>query len=171
MIARIAGLSVRVLAASAFIALASPAVAKGLPPATPGEIAAGVQSCVAATSASRVDVEKLKTDGWRSATLSADGKPASTQLTFYGKGALLLTFDQHAARPICFLSAHIPNKASILDVGREMNRQMNVQGAADPKEADTYYWFPAGHLVQLKLTGKPNEPAVRVAVGFNPAEK
>lgn len=31
--------------------------------------------------------------------------------------------------------------------------------------------FPAGHIVQMKLTGKPDAPAVRIVDGFAPLEK
>jgi hypothetical protein len=150
--------------------LSGQAPAQGLPVANVGEIVAGAQSCIAATSPSGVDRAKLQANGWHTATISANGKPVQGGGIYYGKGDLLLRLGDGSSK-ICFVSARIADSGSFGEIGYALDKGLGVAGAAKPGEANTVYWFPADHIVQLQLTGGANAPGVRVAVGYNPAEK
>lgn len=167
-------MSVRALVRTRFpalllLSLAGPAAAQGLPVAAPQEIVAGTKSCAAATSAAGVDVRKLEADGWHHATMSADGKAIDT-LTLYGRGKLLLTLTKGNAK-ICFVTARIQNAATFGDVAFEMDKGLGAAGAANPGETNTIYWYLPGNIVQLIMTGKPEAPSVRAAVGYYAGEK
>jgi hypothetical protein len=157
------------LTVSALALIPAPAAAQGLPVATPQEIVAGAGSCAAATSAGGVDEHKLQADGWRAATMSANGRPVDT-LRFYSKGSLLLTLPKDTAK-ICIFTARIRDAATFGDIASVMDTGLNVSGTARQGEANTVYWFPSGHVVQMQLTGKPDSPSVRVGVGYMAAEK
>ena len=157
------------LAGAAALGLAGhAAAAAGLQPATPDEIVAGAKSCAAATSPAGVDQHKLEADGWRHATVAAGDKPVGA--TFYGKGDLLLTLNGPTAK-VCFVTARIKDSDAFGTIGNALNQELGVTAAAKPDEPDTAYWFPPDHIVQMQLTGKPDAPAVRIAVGYNPSEK
>jgi len=162
------GVPLRVLAGVVAFGLASNAAASGLQPAAPDEIVSGAKACAGATSAAGVDRGKLESAGWHHATATADDKPVDA--VFYGKGDLLLTLSGASAK-ICFITARIRDTAAFLDVGHAMDQGLAVSGASKLEEANTVYWFPPDHIVQMKLTGKPDAPAVRIAVGYNPSEK
>jgi hypothetical protein len=149
--------------------LAGQAAAQGLPVAAPQEIVAGTRSCAAATTAVGVDVQKLEADGWRRATVAADGKTVET-LAVYGKGKLLLTLIKGGAKS-CVVMARIQDAATFGDVAFEMDKGLGAAGAARPGEANTIYWFMPGNIVQMAMTGKPDAPSVRVAVGYYGGEK
>ena len=158
------------LAAATALLSAPPAASHGLPVASPQEVAAGAKSCAAATSASGVDVNKLTADGWRRASVSNNGQSINDAGLFFGKGDLLLTLSSSSAK-ICGIVARIQSTAALAPIIDAMGRQFGVPGKRRPNEADTAYWFPTGHIVQMKLTGKTDAPAVRVVVGYAPREK
>jgi len=163
------GLPMRVLAGAVAFGLAGHAAAAGLQPATADEIVAGTKSCTAATSQTGVDQNKLEADGWKHATVTTGEKPVGA--TFYGKGDLLLTLNGPAAK-ICFVTARIKDADAFGIIGNALNQGFGVTAAAKPDEPNTAYWFPPDHhIVQMQLTGKPDAPAVRIAVGYNPSEK
>jgi hypothetical protein len=149
--------------------LGAPAAAQGLPVAAPQEIVAAAQSCAAATGPSGVDQPKLIADGWHRASITSDGKPVENAGLIFGKGDLLLRLSDASAK-ICFISGRIQDAATLGDVAYAMDKGLGVSGAAKAGESNTYYWFPPNHIVQLQLTGKPDAPAVRVAVGYHPLE-
>ena len=142
--------------------------AQGLPPANPAEIVAGAQSCIIATGSKHVDQTKLEAQGWHSASVSQDGKAVATGLTFLGKDKLLLTFDKKSAAPTCFITAHLDEAGTFGDVAYAIDSGLGVHGAAKSGEANTIYWFPPDHIVQLSMTGTSAAPSVRVAVGYMP---
>lgn len=155
------------VAASLLLPIAAQASGQGLPVAAPQEIVAGAQSCAGATSEAGVDERKLEADGWRRATVT--GKAADA-LTFYGKGKLLLTLSKPAPK-VCIVTARIKEAETFGDIAFELEKATGTQGVAQPGEANTIYWFVPGHLFQLALTGKPDAPSVRVAVGYYAGEK
>jgi hypothetical protein len=158
------------LALAAFI-VGGESAAATLPVASAQEIVAGAQSCLAATSATTVDEQKLKADGWHDATMSSSGKAVATPLTFYGKGGLLLSLDRKSGKGLCMISGRIKNADAFGIIGSAMDKALGTAGTGNPNAPNTAYWFPADHIVQLKLTGTSDAPAVRIAVGINPAEK
>jgi hypothetical protein len=160
----------KIMAAATVVLSASPAASQGLPVSSPQEIAAGARSCSAATSAAGVDVNKLTADGWRRASVSDHGQSINNAGLFFGKGHLLLTLSSNSAK-ICGIVARIQSTAAFAPIIDAMGQQLGVPGKRRPNETDTAYWFPAGHIVQMKLTGKTDAPAVRVVVGYAPLEK
>jgi hypothetical protein len=157
-------------AAAALLLSGSPAPSQGLRVASAQEIAAGARSCAAATSASGVDVNKLTADGWHRASVTNKGQSIDNTGLFFGKGDLLLTLSSSSAK-ICGIVARIQSNAAFAPIVDEMGRQLGVPGKSRPNEANTAYWFPAGHIVQLKLSGQPATPAVRLVVGYAPQGK
>lgn len=135
-------------------------------PATPAEIVGGMKSCLSATTDKAVETNKLKADGWNAATVKAGGKDVDTSLTFFGKGNLLLMTDKTAKAPACFITASLPDAGTFDDVAYAVQDALGVSGKANEEEKGAIYFFPKGHLVQMTRTGKPDSPAVRIAVGF-----
>jgi len=164
------GIALNGLAAATVLLSAPPTGSHGLRAASPQEVAAGAKSCAAATSASGVDVNKLTADGWRRASVSNQGQSINNAGLFFGKGDLLLTLSSSSAK-ICGIVARIQSTAAFAPIIDAMSQQLGVPGKRRPNEADTAYWFPAGRIVQVKLTGKADAPAVRVVVGYAPLEK
>ncbi len=144
------------------------AAAQGLPPATPTDIASGVRSCLAATGPKTIDTDKLQADGWHSASVSQEGKPVATSLRIFGKDKVLVTIDKDAKVPTCFVTAHLPDADTFNDVAFSIDHDLGVHGKTDQGEADTFYFFPQGHIVQLKKTGTAAAPSVRIGVGYRP---
>jgi hypothetical protein len=149
--------------------MAAPAAAQGMAVAAPAEIVAGAKSCAAATSQSGVDERKLEADGWRRGTMSGGGKSADA-LRFYAKGNLLVVLTR-APSTLCAVTARIQDAATLNDVAFAMDKGLGAAGTGRPGEANTIYWFVPGSIVQLALTGKPDAPSVRVAVGYYAGEK
>ena len=162
--------SLGAVATAAFLLAAPQAASQGLRVASPEEIAAGARSCAAATAASGVEVNKLTADGWQAASVSNNGQSINNAGLYFGKGDLLLALSGSSAK-ICAIVARIQSNASLAPTLSAIGQQLGVPAKSRPNEANTAYWFPAGHIVQMKLTGKPDAPAVRIVVGFAPLEK
>lgn len=102
--------------------------------------------------------------------MSDNGKPVATELEFYGKGKLLLTLDKPTPK-FCFIVARIDEAGTFGDIGFAMDKALGVHGAARKEEPNTVYWVSPDHIFQMKMTGKTEEPSVRIAVGYHAAEK
>lgn len=125
-----------------------------------------MHSCLAATGPNIVDTDKLQADGWRSAVISQEGKAVSTSLRIFSKAKVLITIDKDAKVPTCFVTAHIPDADTFDDVAFSIDQDLGVHGSVNKGEADTLYFLPPGHIVQLKRTGTTTAPSVRIAVGY-----
>ncbi len=127
-----------------------------------------MQSCLSATTEKAVEADKLKSDGWHAASVTANGKAVDTSLVFFGKGNLLLITDKTAKAPACTITAHIQGAEAFDGVTSAIMNTLNVDGRAKSADRDTIYFFPKGHIVQLVKTGTSESPAIRIAVGFMP---
>ena len=134
------------------------------------EILAGTQSCVAATSPAGLDLAKLQSDGWRAATMSENGKPVASPLTFYGKGRLLLIIDAKNPKPFCILTAKI---TSVREYPRIQAYFASAFGAPlkDNGKGEQMFFPPNSHIIVIASTGSADSPSVRVAVGPVAQEK
>lgn len=148
------------------VQIASVANAQGRPPAAPAEIVAGMKSCLSATTDKAVETDKLRADGWNAVSVKAGGKDVDTSLVFFGRGNLLLMTDKTAKAPVCFITASLPDAGTFDDVAYAVQDALGVNGKANDGEKGAIYFFPKGHLVQMTRTGKPDSPAIRIAVGF-----
>jgi hypothetical protein len=153
-----------ILAVLAIFAIAAPAVGQGLPPVANDELLAAVRSCAAATNPTGVDPRKLEADGWRKATMSANGKPVATPLTMYGKGHLLLMFDSAGASPLCIVTGRI---LSVAEFPKLQAAFAAAYGAPikDDGKGEQMFIAPDHRVVDLASTGSNDRPAVRVGIG------
>ena len=143
---------------------------QGLAIARVPEIVAGTRSCAAVTTALGVDQARLQADGWHRATVTNQGIAIADAGSFFSRGHLLLSVSGGSAK-VCFIIARVQNTAVMAEVIRAMGQGLGVSGRSRPGEANTAYWFPPEHIVQLTMTGKSDAPAVRIAVGYTPAPK
>ena len=157
-------MSLRLIAGWALLTLAVPAASQGLPPATPDEILAAARSCAAATSSAGLDLKKLEADGWGKASMSADGKPVATPLTFYNKGHLLLAYNSGSAKPFCIFTGRIESAAEFRNLQAAFASSFGAPVKDDGK-GEQLFLSPDRHIVDLASTGTADRPAVRVAVG------
>jgi hypothetical protein len=153
----------------AALLLGAPAVAQGLPTGSMDEIISATRSCLAATSSTGVDEQKLQADGWHRATLSANGKPVQNGMTFYGRNGLLLILNKSAPTPLCALTARIAAGPDFLKLQAAMAALYGGSVGTDP-QGEYVFMAPDHHIIDLAPTGTSDRPAVRVAVGVVPQE-
>ena len=158
----------RSLAALALLASSSAAIAQGTSqkPASPAEIAASTASCIAATTATGIDVTALEGGGWQKATATdGRGKPLQTPFSVYGRkggNTMLMLAPASGARGLCTVMARIDRAENAPVVINALSAQLNTKPAkADKGEI---YWFAQNKIVQLATTGDRSKPSVRISV-------
>jgi hypothetical protein len=156
-------LSWPILFASAF-ALSGQAAAQGLPPAGTDQIMAEARSCAAATSSAGVGPCKLEADGWKAASLTDKGKPIVAPFSFSGTGKLLLMYNKQGSSPICIITARISSVSDFRKLQADFPAALGAPVKDDGK-GEQLFMAPDHRIVDLAATGKPDQPAVRVAVG------
>lgn len=160
-------LSLAAVLTAALFVVPGQAEAAGLPITTAQEIVAGTKSCVAATSAAGVNAARLQADGWRRAVVSSNSTGTQNSGVSFARRGLLLTLSG-GSRKVCNIIARV-DAAAIANIVPAMGRGLGTAGnKSRAGEADTAYWFPAGHIVRMQLTGKPDARAIRIAVGYAP---
>jgi hypothetical protein len=132
------------------------------------EILSGTRSCLGATSPSGVDERKLQADGWQHATMSSNGKPVESGLTFYGRKGLLLVLNK-GSTPLCAVTARIAARTDYLKLQAAMATLYGGSAGTDP-EGEYVFMTKDNHIIDLAPTGSNESPAVRVAVGPVPQE-
>lgn len=142
-------------------AVAAPLSSAGTP-----EIISGVESCLAVTSSTGVDAEKLRADGWAAMSASENGKPVPSPMPLFSKGNLLLIQQGGTPTPICAIMAKVPNVPAVRQIVVAMDSALKTARKGKDGKAIPAYWFPEGHIVELATTGTPEAPGVRIVVGY-----
>lgn len=152
---------------AAALAAASPTTAQ-MEVAPVADIVAAAEVCRASTGPTGIDEAKLTAAGWAIASASKDGKPVAMPLRVYGKAGSKAILMLPPGSKLCTGVARIADRAAFETAAAALDRAVATPQRAQPNEPDAVLWFPAGHIVQLQLTGKPDAPSVRIGVMSTP---
>jgi hypothetical protein len=130
--------------------------------ATPDQIVAVASDCAAASTVNGVDKSILEKAGWSAKTPTVDGKPMQTSLSFYHKqgSAALVTLDPSGeGAKLCIAIAPIQSRNQFKTFADAMTVKF---GPPRIPGSDELIWNAGGEMIDLALTGKPDNPGIRV---------
>lgn len=130
--------------------------------ATPDQIVAVASDCAAASTVNGVDKAILEKAGWSQKTATADGKPMQTSLSFYRKqgSAALVTLDPSGeGAKLCIAIAPIQSRSQFKTFADAMTVMF---GPPTIPGSEELIWNAGGEMIDLALTGKPDNPGIRV---------
>jgi hypothetical protein len=150
------------LAASAAAVLAAMPVLAEMRPARFDQIADATSACLSATILKGVDASKLAASGWKSGSISQNGKAVASALSFYGKeknNAVLLVSDGK-----CVVQARLKSKKEMEAAKTFLLAEIKPDKVL--QLPDGAFLFKSAHALVIRPGGTANRPAINIITTF-----
>lgn len=160
------------LAFAALLLAAMPAAAQ-FRVAPPRDIADAVKSCVAATKAQGIDLDRLHADGWRAGSMvGPDKKAVETPLQFLSRGgsnAMILLSGSEAGKP-CIVMSRIKSVSDAPSITRAVGQALGGEQLRSQSQSEVI-WRVGSVLVLVQASGSQDQPGLRLSTIFVAPEK
>jgi hypothetical protein len=164
------------LVSAALLALAPVGASAQLRPSAPEAVAEAVADCWAAVGAKEVDRAALTRAGWAAGSITdPKGGSVGTPLQLYGKAGsnVVLMLMRTAKTPACTVMSRVGSTADVSLVAQAVQRRLT---AAEPQVKTTrsdgsIVFIALPKIAMLDATGTKAQPAVRISVGYQGAER
>lgn len=148
--------------------LASPAIAQSAP-ATPTQIAEGIEACRAITGADKVDFRRLESLGWPTAEKRAANRGKNKVIGAHqapGNPVLVIVADEEVRNKTCVVRAMLPDSSAYASTLQGLSEIIGMPTAAD---GNSYIWSLDGHELRVDPAGSRDEPIARFQISLPPA--
>lgn len=149
------------------LSLTVPASAQ-LAASTNAEIMAAASTCFAATDHGAVDTRQIVRSGWVLQHLTdQSGRSTDAAIQVYYKtntnSIILVPVSAQAPGNVCSVRARLNTVSAYSNIVYFLD-EMAKSPRTNAENANSYRWFPQGHIIQSSLSGTKEAPNVRISI-------